>query len=182
MCYCFEQFEGANCGSFKKAIAEFSERAVSTSEVLIIETSNAEFDKTVLQFQTFDIGTLGFNTVKATNLDRTVFQMDGYGNVNMHYGGLVIGDTGMDVTSSGLTVDVGGLTVTGGITAKTDAVVTECPVQVKAGGVSIANGGFTVVGQTDIHGQGTITGGMKITRGLNISSVRCLSAVCLVRS
>lgn len=171
MCYCFEQFTDANCGSYRKAIAQPSERAVSTSEVLTIETSSADFDKTVLQFQTFDIGTPAFSVLKADNMDTTVFQMDGYGNINMNQGSLVIGDSGWQGVTSGMTVDSGGLQVTGGVTAFTDTLVIAGPVQVKGGGVEIGNGGFTVQGAAEINGLGHITGGFQASRGLTVSNV-----------
>lgn len=171
VCYCFEQFSGAACGSYKKAIAEFSERAVSTSEVLIIESSNPEFDRTILQLQTFDIGTPAFNSIKVKNLERTVFQMDGYGNIDMFYGGLKIGDTTSDNPSSGMSVDTGGLTVTGGVTAYTDTLVIDGRVEVKGGGVTVASGGVTVEGDATFYDESSITGGMVVAHGINVAQV-----------
>jgi hypothetical protein len=160
----------ANCASYKQAIAPPSVREVSSSEVLIIESSNPDFESTILRFQTFDIASEAFNTLQVNNLDRTVFNMDGSGNVVMNYGSLTIGDTNNSL-SSGMTINVGGLRVTGGITAYTDTLVIDGPVTVLAGGVSIGNGGLNVAGDAYFNGDNGVTGGLSVTKGLVLSNV-----------
>lgn len=167
MCYCFPQFSGANCASYKKAIAVASEREVSTSEVLSVESSNPDFVSTVLRFQTFDVASEDFRTLNVDNLDRNVFNMDGAGNVNMNYGSLIIGDTNNSL-SSGMTVNTGGLSVTGGVTAYTDTLVINGPVFVATGGVSIVNGGLRIAGNTQFNGNTEITGGLSASHGLRL--------------
>jgi hypothetical protein len=169
VCFCFEQFMGANCGAYKKAIAEYSERAVSPSEVLVIESSNPLFDKTLLKFQTFDIGNDQFRTISAQNMDRTVFQMDGYGNIKMNYGGLVVSASIYSKTS-GMTVNAGGIAVTGGMTAESDTLVINGRTNVK-GGITVTNGGFNVVGASRFNGDSSVTGGLEVTSGLECAQV-----------
>jgi hypothetical protein len=168
VCHCFEQFVDANCGSYKKAITLAQPREVSTSEVLVLESGNPDFDKTILKFQTFDIGTSIFNTILVKNLDRIIFVLDGYGNVRMNYGGLTIGQ-GLNTLSSGMTINTGGLRVTGGITAESNTLVIQGRTVVS--GVTIGNGGMSVVGTSRFRAEATVTGGFSISRGLNSTYV-----------
>jgi hypothetical protein len=172
VCHCFEQFVNANCGSYKKAIAVVEERAVSTSEVMVLESSNPDFDKTILKFQTFDIGTEAFNTIVVKNMLRVLFVLDGYGNVRMNYGGLTIG-AGTNTLSSGMTINTGGLKVTGGVTAQSNTLVIKGRTVVS--GVTIGNGGMSVTGTSKFYASATVAGGFSVTKGLNTSyvSFRC---------
>ena len=149
-------------------------REVSTEEVLVISSTNPAFEKTILQFQTFDIGTDDFKTISVKNLDREVFALDGYGNINMYYGGLIIGDTGNSnflSEYSGMTINTAGLTITGGLTAKTDTLVIDGRAWIQAGGITINNGGMSVVGTAEINGECAVSGGFSVSKGLSIAQV-----------
>jgi hypothetical protein len=135
---------------------------------MVIESSNPDFDKTILKFQTFDIGTSIFNTILVKNLDRILFVLDGYGNVRMNYGGLTIGE-GLNTLSSGMTINTGGLRVTGGITAESNTLVIQGRTVVS--GVTIGNGGMSVVGTSRFRAEATVTGGFSIEKGLNSTYV-----------
>lgn len=168
MCFCFQQFSGANCANYKKAIAPPVQREVSTNEVFTVESSNPEFKATILRFQTFDVASSDFKTINVNNLDRNVFSLDGAGNVNMNYGSLVIGDA-TNVEYSGMTVNAGGLTVTGGVTAYTDTLVINGPTYVTTGGVTVMNGGLRVIGTAEFNGDAEIFGGFSVARGLQLN-------------
>jgi hypothetical protein len=87
----------------------------SNADVLSIQTTSSSYTGNVLHLLSKFPGNSGFNFLKITDDARTIFSMDGYGNVNMNYGSLIV--YGLDGTG-GMTIAKGGLTVTGGLTGK----------------------------------------------------------------
>jgi hypothetical protein len=177
LCYCFDQFSGANCDEYKNFTAAAIVRDVDYNQVLTVESSNPDFDKTVLTLNTFDIGTDAFTTMKAVNLDRTVFEMTGYGDVTMHYGSLTIGGANFSVTGGaiaggGQTIGAGGLSVVGGMTTYSGKLSIGNRVLVYGGGVTVNNGGVTIVGSSTFNGDATMAGAFTVYNKLNVGLVR----------
>ena len=112
ICSCFPDFTNTNCDTYF-----YGMRAVTTTvnaDILSIQTTNPAFAGNVLKLSTTGMGTTAFDFIRITDESRTIFRLDGRGNVNMNYGSLTIrGGEGPD---GGMTIAHGGLTVTGGLT------------------------------------------------------------------
>eukprot|EP01031_Cornospumella_fuschlensis_P033531 gene33531-40566_t len=150
-CRCFTGFYGANCASFNYALREANSSA--DEDILRLVNGRSTFAGSVLKLSSQQTGSSAFDFVRVTDLARSseagsqqVFRLDGFGNVFMHYGGLVI-------RRGGQTIEQGGLAVAGG------ATVSSGGVRVLAGGLTVTAGGLTVT-----------SGGMQATGGLTVSS------------
>ena len=160
VCSCFADFTNANCDSYFYGISAVT--SAFNADILSVQTTNSSFTGNVLRLSTLGLGTSNFNFIKVTDSTRTIFTLDGAGNVNMFYGHLVIsGGNGY----GGLTIASGGLTVTGGVTVYTAGIQITGGVSVSSGGVMVYSNGVFVTGGVSIN-----TGGLTVTNGVTINT------------
>jgi hypothetical protein len=119
-CACLSEFKNSNCDMYDYSVREL--QTSLDSDVLVLVNTKETFSGNILSLESQFAGTADFNFVSITDADRDddypIFTIDGLGNVNMNYGGLVIagldGGGGMTIGSGGLVIKDGGLTIKAG--------------------------------------------------------------------
>ena len=173
VCTCFADFTNTNCNTYFYGL-----RAVTTTvnaDILSVQTTTTAFTGNVLKLSTTGIGNTGFDMIKVSDERRTIFSLDGYGNLDMFYGALTLwGGDGL----GGMTIAHGGLTVTGGLTIFKQGLQVSGGITISSGGLRIPLDGIQVTGGMSVNSGGltlydgvtVLTGGLRIySNGLLVS-------------
>ncbi len=140
-CDCYSGFLNANCDTYNYGVREIT--SLLSTDILNLQSRTSGFTGNVLKLSTTYPGTTAFNYITVSDATRDpIFNLDGYGNINMNYGGLYIG--ALD-GAGGQTIAHGGLTVTGGCTISGGITVVG-PSTFSSGGINVGSGGLTVTG------------------------------------
>ena len=92
LCACYADFIANNCGAFTYGIRALD--TLKVGDIMTLQNTRADFTGNILQLTSAFNGSQAFNFIQVTdtyrNFDSPIFNMDGYGNVRLNYGGLTI--------------------------------------------------------------------------------------------
>ena len=74
ICTCYGSFFGANCAIFSPT-ASSSAKAVSSSDILALETTKSGFSASVLRLSSTNAGSSAFNMISVQDNFRTIFTL-----------------------------------------------------------------------------------------------------------
>jgi hypothetical protein len=157
LCLCFRGFTGSACHNFINST--FPVPLIFPYDVLLLNNSQT-FNGSILGISSTFVGNSWFNYLEADIRGDTYFKIDGRGNIDMNYGGLVINGlnntiyTGQTVGSGGLYVYKGGVTVS-------------------SGGLNLIQGSLTaingkIVGGLEVDGTINVTDSMRVVGGVTV--------------
>ena len=173
VCSCFTGFTNSNCDSYTKLLRS-SSRAFS-SNVLRLSTANELFSANVVNINSEEEATSDYSVIAALDSTKTVFNMDGKGNMNLSYGGLKIFGKNISheaqFATGGETIYTGGLSIIGGLSiganglnVTTDSFTLDGGLSLE-GGLALKNGGITIIDSVGV----SVLGGVSIqTSGLSV--------------
>eukprot|EP00605_Chrysophyceae_sp_TOSAG23-4_P002355 GSChrysophyteH1.ASY1.ANO1.2603.1 assembled CDS len=160
VCNCYEDFTNPNCDTYRYGVRAME--AEVQSDILVLQNTRNTFSGSVLKLQSDFPSSKRFNMLKISDSYRDIMDIDGNGNLNMHYGGLNI--RGKD-GHGGVTIHNGGMWVTGGATIMNNGMTV-------TGGLTINSGGLHTKKQITVSDGVTISsGGLKVTGGITLKDL-----------